>query len=530
MKRALLVTMPFGSSVRPSIGLSLLKAALVRDGLPCDLRYLDLRFASRIGQAAYEQIAVGLPWRPVVGEWLFAPQLFGDRIPPPERYLAEVLHRPRAERPWRERPALFRPQGTTELLAIRDAAGGFLEERLAAVPWGDYALVGFTTSFDQNTAALALARRLKGRHPHLAVVFGGANCEGEMGLALHRLFPFVDYVCSGEGDIAFPLLARRVLEGGPVGDIPGIVRRVGGQTVAPRVPGAPVTDLDTLPLPDYADFLAQRGAAGLDGEEPELLFETARGCWWGQKSHCAFCGLNGATMQFRSKSPERALTEITTLVERYGARRLAAVDNIIDLRYLRDVLPRLAALDLQLDVFYETKANLRREQVRLLGEAGVAHIQPGIESLSSNVLRLMRKGVSALQNIQLLRWCAEYMVWPGWSLLTGFPGESPADYARQAQIVPLLTHLRPPGGLHRVRLDRFSPLFAAGEAMGVSNARALDAYRYVYPFSPPDLMALAYYFDFDYADGRDPAGYLGPLEREVRRWRRPGSWTRARRR
>ena len=45
----------------------------------------------------------------------------------------------------------------------------------------------------------------------------GANCEREMGHALHRLFPFVDNVCSGEGDIAFPVLARRIVMGQPVG-------------------------------------------------------------------------------------------------------------------------------------------------------------------------------------------------------------------------------------------------------------------------------------------------------------------------
>ena len=46
---------------------------------------------------------------------------------------------------------------------------------------------------------------------------------------------------------------------------------------------------------------------------PTLLFETSRGCWWGAKSHCTFCGLNGETMAFRSKSPRRALDELEQL-------------------------------------------------------------------------------------------------------------------------------------------------------------------------------------------------------------------------
>jgi ribosomal peptide maturation radical SAM protein 1 len=345
-----------------------------------------------------------------------------------------------------------------------------------------------------------------------------------MGVALHRLFPFVDYVCSGEADLTFPPLAEAVLQGRPVGPIPGVTRRVDGRTMPPRTAGAPVADMDALPVPDYGDFVEQLAATALpDREHLHLLIETARGCWWGQKSHCTFCGLNGSTMQFRAKSAERAVAEFTELAERYGPSVLAAVDNIIDMRYFRDVLPALAALKLPVQLFYETKSNLRKEQVRLLSEAGIVHIQPGIESLSTNVLRLMGKGVTALQNIQLLRWCAEFLVQPGWNILGGFPGEDPADYARQAALVPLLTHLPPPQSVAPIRLDRFSPLFVHAGANGIRNVRAARAYEFVYPFAAEDLAGLAAYFDFDYADGRDPIEYMATLRREVEAWSDPAN-------
>ena len=36
---------------------------------------------------------------------------------------------------------------------------------------------------------------------------------------------------------------------------------------------------------------------------PTVLIETSRGCWWGDRDrHFMFCGLNGATMAYRSKS------------------------------------------------------------------------------------------------------------------------------------------------------------------------------------------------------------------------------------
>jgi hypothetical protein len=109
------------------------------------------------------------------------------------------------------------------------------------------------------------------------------------------------------------------------------------------------------------------------------------GCWWGERSHCTFCGLNGATMAFRSKTPERVLSEIKFLCERYGVATFSVVDGILDMRYFRSVLPRLAEARLGIEFFWEVKANLDHRHVRQLRAAGVRFIQPGIESLSDHV-------------------------------------------------------------------------------------------------------------------------------------------------
>jgi ribosomal peptide maturation radical SAM protein 1 len=173
-------------------------------------------------------------------------------------------------------------------------------------------------------------------------------------------------------------------------------------------------------------------------------------------------------------------------------------------------------------LFYETKANLKRDQIRVLRDAGVLEIQPGIESLSDGVLKLMRKGVSALQNVQLLKWCKELGVAPLWNILWGFPGESPEDYARMAALVPLLAHLPAPTGFSGLRLDRFSPNFVRARAMGFDGVQALPSYRHIYGFPEAVLSNLAYAFTYRLADGRDVAGYVRPLLSALRRWRQLG--------
>src|SRR5262249_42034030 len=157
-------------------------------------------------------------------------------------------------------------------------------------------------------------------------------------------------------------------------------------------------------------------AAIQDHLQPSIMVETSRGCWWGEHSHCTFCGLNGLGMAFRSKSPKRAVKEITELWDRYSDRatNVLAVDNILDYRYIKTVLPQLAQQTKRFSLFYETKANLKKEQIAHFAEAHIKHIQPGIESLSSRVLKIMRKGISALHNVQMLKWCLEYNITPFW--------------------------------------------------------------------------------------------------------------------
>ena len=178
------------------------------------------------------------------------------------------------------------------------------------------------------------------------------------------------------------------------------------------------------------------------------------------------------------------------------------VDDILNVSSFRSVLPDLAEANLGIDFFWEIKANLTQDQVRLLRDAGVLSVQPGIESLSDPVLRLMRKGTTAFRNIELLRWCKEYGVKPYWNLLHGFPGETTADCERIAELTLAIWHLDPPTGYGPLRLDRFSPYHADPSGFGLVNLRPMAPFTYLYPFEPPILMDIACYFDFDYADDR----------------------------
>lgn len=512
MKKVLLLSMPYAALSRQALGLSLLKARLGAAAISCEIRYLGFLFADMLGFEDYQWIATRLPYIAFAGDWSFTGALYGERPEADRDYVDQVLRNI-----WHLSDA-----DIERLMRIRSQIPAFLDACMNTIHWQDYAIVGFTSTFEQNIASLALAKRIKATHPHISIVFGGANWEGEMGCGLLDMFKFVDYACSGEAENSFLALVEFILDGDLEGkkatDIPGVIAR-DGSTAVLATPGNMIRDMDALPLPDYEDYFRDlKHSAVADSVVPTLLFETSRGCWWGAKSHCTFCGLNGGSMAFRSKSPRRALDELDYLVETWQVELVEAVDNILDMKYFANLLPALAQAQRPTRLFYEVKANLSRRHIQLLHAAGVRRIQPGLESMSDHILKLMRKGTQALKNIQLLKWCKEYGIWVDWNLLYGFPGETREDYSQMLQLLRSIRFLQPPGACGRIRLDRFSPYYEAPADYGFVNVRPMAPYKYLYPFDESILHKIAYYFDYDYAPEVDPTGNSDEVLSYVRWW------------
>ncbi len=518
----LLVTMPWGSVRFPSIQLGTLKSVLQRGGLEARVLYLNLKFAEFISEQGAKAASTSdedrisikellqLGDNPRLGDWVFAVPPFRPTNDDADRDFLT----PRGVR----EPAVERV--VASLTRLRALAPAFLTDCLEEIIALEPRVIGFTTSFGQNVASLALAQLIKERLPATRIVFGGANCDGPMGVALHHSFPWVDVVVRGEAERVVVPLFEDLLAGRPVRDLPGMCRRDEGVSiVTPQ--SHDLVSMAEVPAPDYEEYFEALAASPLRHDllsDVRILYESARGCWWGEKNHCTFCGLNGSSMKFRSKSADQTYREMVELGRRHTNLHFQVVDNIIELRYLEELLPRLRDTEWDWNVFYETKANLKRDQLRLFREAGVRDIQPGIESLSTPILRLMNKGVTALQNIRLLKWCAELGIHIEWNLIFGFPGEDPAEYEAMAALIPSLVHLTAPT-VTPLNVERFSPYHEHPERYGIEILGAARHYALLYPLPAVQLAELAYAFEFRYLDGRDPHAYADPLVSQVNAWR-----------
>jgi len=508
--------MPFASIHRPAIGVSLLKAALSKMGVYSNVYYFNLKFAELMGVEFNDLIAEN-ERQPLVGEMIFAKSAFNkEESSLIGKQIERILKLDRPHDTARPSPRIIQ-----ELIKVEGYTDSFIDDCSSEILSQKPDLVGFSSTFNQNCSSIALARAIKQKASDIPIVFGGANCEGEMGMVLLKSVPSVDFVCSGEGDISFiEFIESFLIDKNFKKKIQGILTLQ--SSVFDVALTNPVMDMDSLPIPDFDDYFDSiRKSPIRDDISNHLIMETSRGCWWGEKFQCTFCGLNGSTMKYRSKSIPHALDELEYLIQRYGKTEVYVVDNIMDLKYIEKLFPEITRRGMNdVKLFYETKSNISKSQLAVMKEGGVWAIQPGIESLSDSILKIMKKGVSALQNIALLKWCKEFGIIPFWNLLWGFPEEPVDEYCKIADLVPLLVHLPPPQSAGQISLDRFSPYFIEPERYGLVKIRPATVYNYIYPIREEDLYKIAYQFEFEYSDGRSPDLYVQKLEEAVNNWKR----------
>lgn len=486
--RIALVSMPWHLLATPSLPLGILQVQTekCRGRHDVSTHFLNLRWAEHLFDVSggaitpedYDYVANIGVWYGM-GDWVFTSALYGTPHWRRDRFRAFLAER-------------GVDAGKSEAMA--EHAAGFVSALAREIVAGRPDVIGFSSTFQQNVPSLAMAKAVKELAPHIPVLFGGGNCDAPMGPALQRNFPFVDYVISGEAEQSYVEFIDHIDGELPVEEVHGLSWSTKDGTTVTNPPG-PLLAMRDVPCPEFGDYFRELEKSPVGSfVKPTLLYEAARGCWWGEKHTCTFCGLNGLTMKFRSRPPEQAGRHLRELVERHRILDVVAVDNILDMQYLRTLLPELTAADFDLNFYYEIKSNLGDEDVAKLRAAGLVHVQPGIESLSSHVLKIMNKGVHAAQNVRLLRSCEENDVTVDWNYLYGFPGECEDDYTSVIDQLPALSHLQPPAGLVRILLERYSPYFERPE-LGFPRRRPAALYDHVYDLPEGELHDLVYQFD-----------------------------------
>jgi ribosomal peptide maturation radical SAM protein 1 len=500
----LLVNMPWAEFHRPSIQLGLIQALLSKEGINARTFYPTLWFAEQIGPDLYR--ATDSFHRPSC-EWVFTQAAFGQDDSNAWDYLRYLRARG------------VSPKHLDQLRSLRRNVKPFLERCLDYVLDLSPKVVGFATAMLQTLPAAALARMIRASRPDIRIVFGGAPCQGVMGPALMRALPAVDLIVREDCDSWVGELFSRLLSGRDVGDLRGITWRR-GEDVIVNERAATFQELELNPIPDFSNYFQQLEISPLARLYPRSVpFEGSRGCWWGERRHCTFCGLNGLTMKYRSRSASSVVKELAQQRHLHAVNVFVAVDEIIPQRFFRELPPFLKDQLPEAEIFYEMTPAVSRESLELLSSSVNFCSQPGIESLLTPVLLAMNKRLRGINNVCLLRRAQELGIALLWNMLFGIPGERLELYKLVVSRFPALYHLKPPN-LLPLTLSRFSPYHSEPESHGIRILGPQDGLQFAYPVAPELLNDIAMNFEFEYLDRYDPGPVARLLVEAVQRWER----------
>ena len=217
--RIVLVNMPWMPINVPSLALGILTRAVAESPLDAEAtaRHANLDFvdwiAERYAFTAHDyRYFANSTYFKGLGDWVFSSALYDDRT-------------------WRvaEFDERFAATMTPDEMALNKdlhaMVPDFIQELAADIVASGPDVVGFTSTYQQTVAGLATAREIKRLAPHVATVFGGANCDGVQGEALHRNFDAVDYVIRGEGEVTFPSLLATLGKEDGLAEIPSLCWR-----------------------------------------------------------------------------------------------------------------------------------------------------------------------------------------------------------------------------------------------------------------------------------------------------------------
>jgi magnesium-protoporphyrin IX monomethyl ester (oxidative) cyclase len=526
-----LVQMPYGPVELPSMGLSILKAALNNADISATIFYANFLWAEEIGAQFCYYVSRSARYD-LAAEWTFSGVAFPDFEPDHNKYFDSIQLSLGDIEPFLQQ--FGSKESTQEMFwRFRRLAPAFVDRVAEAILKLQPRIVGCSSAFQQHCSSLALLKKIKELNPNVVTMMGGSHCEVSMGVVTHKNCHWVDFVVSGEADMLLPSVCKQILATDsdlrnlldlPEGVLGPCHRRyshgkvVGYDAqVAQFPPRARITDMKNSPTPDYDDYFTALQTSAI-GEMiiPGLPIETSRGCWWGEVSHCTFCGLNDDNMSYRSKEQDRVIEELKYLSQRYQIKDFLVVDNILDMQYFQKVIPTLAEQQQNYNFYCEVKTNLKREHLQKMADAGIRWITPGIESLDNTILKQIGKGCTVHQNLQLMKWAREMGIFNLWVMVYDIPGEDDEAYLRVVKWLPKISHFQPPFRMTFFGYYRFSPA-QTQPARFKLNISPHRSYYYVYPWDEQDIEDFAYYF-YDYTIGREQIDMFGDTDL----LRRPG--------
>ncbi|WP_419175529.1 RiPP maturation radical SAM C-methyltransferase [Desulfosediminicola sp.] len=490
-----MISMPWAIYNRPSIQLGSLKAYVETNSefsAHCFHPYLDI--AAALGTDLYTTISDS-SW---AGEAVFSALLFEEKYPEAEKLFNKSLKKSAAS-------ASDRPVFEKTVKAVEEVCNRWLAE----TDWSSFQLVGVSVCFNQLLASLYISRKISNLAGSPPIVFGGSSCAGELGKSLLATFPWIDFVVDGEGEASLVDLLEYLTN--QTGKLPDCIYSKAPVATSPL--SQEITDLNALPTPDFDHYFKQLRITFPDSPfSPILPVEFSRGCWWNK---CTFCNLNLQWHNYRAKNAEKMLSELSTLCKRFQCLDFTFCDNALPVGESKRFFDTMAQVEPDIRFFAEIRGTTSYESLLAFRKGGLDTIQVGIESLSTSLLTRMKKGVTTIENLAIMKHAMAAGIRLEGNLIVEFPGSTEQEVAETAENIAYVLPFHPLSAA-AFFLGHGSPVACNPQEFGISAQLTHSKNKSLFPDSVLHTMTL---LSSEYRGDRSKQKILWqPVRKKIEKW------------
>jgi anaerobic magnesium-protoporphyrin IX monomethyl ester cyclase len=285
-------------------------------------------------------------------------------------------------------------------------------------------IIGITAMTPTLNAALAVAKKVKETSNNTLVALGGPHATVLPEETLEKAYD-LDFVIRGEGEQTFADLVNH-LQGNKTGleKVSGLTYRK-EECVRSNDYRSLIADLDTLPFPAFhlLPLDKYRIHPPFGRRKPILPIITSRGCPY----RCLFCSKSVFGKKYRVNSPNYVISEIQSLIERFGVREIKFYDDSFTLNRKRvlEICRLLKENKIDIQWTCETRVNLvDRDLLAVMKEAGCYMIEYGVESGVQDILNTLKKDVTVNQVHDSFKLTHDAGIETVAYFMIGSPGES----------------------------------------------------------------------------------------------------------
>ncbi len=286
-------------------------------------------------------------------------------------------------------------------------------------------IVGISAITVERDSLSFIAKRVKEFRRDCKVIAGGPHPTAFLDEVLDD--ENIDYVVSGEGEVAFFELFNTIVDGGDINNIKGVGFRKNGEIkFTPRKEF--IESLDNLPFPAWdivvPSLYYRKTSMSNYGLRRYANILTSRSCPY----RCIYCH-NIFGKGFRARSPENVIEEIKYLDSKYKIEEVEIVDDVFnfDIKRAKDFFNLSISNGVSLKYSFPNGLRgdrLDEELIKIMKASGTIMVTIAVESASKRIQKMIKKNLDLQKTSQFISLFDRAEILTRGFFMLGFPEET----------------------------------------------------------------------------------------------------------